>query len=290
MALVTVMSAKGAPGATTTAMLLAALWPRPTILVDADPNGGDVALRLPGEAGRTLDRERGLLSLLPAARRGLGGDVVAPAPADRPRRTARAGRSRRARAVGRGRASSGPSWPRPSPGCRRPTSIVDMGQVHAQSPARHHARARRTPCCGSTGRRPPRVLHTRRRLEGLTDLLAQAAARTGVVAVSGTDQEADLAAAAGGAARGARLGDRLRLGGAGPTCRGDVRGRRGLPPRADPAGPQRSRPRRAAGRATSARSTRWAAASTTGCRTTGRPIAPGAAAGRPGRRQPPAPR
>jgi cellulose biosynthesis protein BcsQ len=71
MALVTVMSAKGAPGATTTAMLLAALWPQDTLLVDADPSGGDVALRLPRLDGRALDRDRGLLSLLPLARRGV---------------------------------------------------------------------------------------------------------------------------------------------------------------------------------------------------------------------------
>ena len=76
MAVVAVCSAKGAPGVTTTAMLLAALWPRPVLLVDADPAGGDVALRLPGEDGRPLDPGRGLLTLLPVARRGLRPDAL----------------------------------------------------------------------------------------------------------------------------------------------------------------------------------------------------------------------
>lgn len=66
-----VLSAKGSPGATTTALLTAALWPRPVLLVDADPAGGDVAVRLPAEAGGPLDADRGLLPLLSAARRGL---------------------------------------------------------------------------------------------------------------------------------------------------------------------------------------------------------------------------
>lgn len=84
-------SAKGAPGATTTAMLVASLWPQPTLLVDCDPAGGDVALRLPAPDGRPLDPATGMLTLLPLARRALepaalvahtqqvlgGGEVVA---------------------------------------------------------------------------------------------------------------------------------------------------------------------------------------------------------------------
>ncbi len=76
MALICLVSAKGAPGTTTTSMLLAALWPRQCILVDADPMGGDVALRLPGETGAALRTDTGLLSLLQAARRGLTPNVV----------------------------------------------------------------------------------------------------------------------------------------------------------------------------------------------------------------------
>ncbi len=69
MGVVAFLSAKGAPGTTTTALLMAALWPAPVLLVDADPEGGDIALRLRREDGEAVDRSRGLLSLLPLARR-----------------------------------------------------------------------------------------------------------------------------------------------------------------------------------------------------------------------------
>jgi MinD-like ATPase involved in chromosome partitioning or flagellar assembly len=71
VALVALVSAKGSPGTTTTALVAAALWPRDAVLVDADPAGGDVALRLPRADGRPVDPDRGLLSLLPLARRDL---------------------------------------------------------------------------------------------------------------------------------------------------------------------------------------------------------------------------
>jgi MinD-like ATPase involved in chromosome partitioning or flagellar assembly len=64
-------SAKGAPGVTTTALLTAALWPRPVLTADCDPDGGDIALRLPDPHGAPLDPNRGLLTLLPHARRQL---------------------------------------------------------------------------------------------------------------------------------------------------------------------------------------------------------------------------
>lgn len=76
MALISLFSAKGAPGVTSTAMLVAALWPRPTLLVDADANGGDVALRLTAPNGSALTRTPGLLTLLPLARHGLAPGVV----------------------------------------------------------------------------------------------------------------------------------------------------------------------------------------------------------------------
>src|ERR687891_2009388 len=45
MALVCVGSARGAPGATTLALCVAACWPRPVALVEADPGGGVLATR-----------------------------------------------------------------------------------------------------------------------------------------------------------------------------------------------------------------------------------------------------
>jgi len=44
MALVVVASASGSPGVTTTALGLALRWPRPVVLIDADPVGGSAVL------------------------------------------------------------------------------------------------------------------------------------------------------------------------------------------------------------------------------------------------------
>lgn len=76
MGVVAFLSAKGSPGATTTALLAAALWPSPVLLVDADTEGGDVALRLRRADGAPVDRTRGLLSLLPLARREMRPETV----------------------------------------------------------------------------------------------------------------------------------------------------------------------------------------------------------------------
>jgi hypothetical protein len=71
MALIAVAADKGAPGVTTTALALAAVWPRPVLLAECDPAGGDLTFRFPAPNGERLDPRRGLLSLAVAARRGL---------------------------------------------------------------------------------------------------------------------------------------------------------------------------------------------------------------------------
>jgi hypothetical protein len=71
MALIAVAADKGAPGVTTTAVALGAVWPRPVLLAECDPSGGDLLYRLPAAGGARLDSRRGLLSLAVAARRGL---------------------------------------------------------------------------------------------------------------------------------------------------------------------------------------------------------------------------
>src|SRR5258708_38668095 len=71
MALIAVAADKGSPGVTTSAVALAAVWPRPVLLAECDPAGGDIVYRLPGADGTRLDPRRGLLSLAVAARRGL---------------------------------------------------------------------------------------------------------------------------------------------------------------------------------------------------------------------------
>jgi hypothetical protein len=71
MALIAVAADKGAPGVTTASVALAAVWPRPVLLAECDPAGGDLIYRLPTADGGRLDPRRGLLSLAVAARRGL---------------------------------------------------------------------------------------------------------------------------------------------------------------------------------------------------------------------------
>ena len=69
--LIAVGAGKGSPGVTTTAVALAAVWPRPVLLAECDPAGGDILYWLPAEGGGRLDPRRGLLSLAVAARRDL---------------------------------------------------------------------------------------------------------------------------------------------------------------------------------------------------------------------------
>ncbi|WP_018221368.1 P-loop NTPase family protein [Salinispora pacifica] len=71
--LVVAASMSGAPGASTTALGMAALWPKhPALLVEADPGGGVVAARF------GLAQEPGLASLAAAARHGDNTDGAAP--------------------------------------------------------------------------------------------------------------------------------------------------------------------------------------------------------------------
>lgn len=71
MGLISIASAKGSPGATTTALLFGALWPRECVMAECDPAGGDVAWRMPGSSGEPLDSQQGLLSLAAAGRKEL---------------------------------------------------------------------------------------------------------------------------------------------------------------------------------------------------------------------------
>lgn len=70
--LVSVLSLKGSPGATTFAVALACRWPAPAraLVVEADPSGGDLGLRF------SLPSTPGLVSLAAAARRGGDADVM----------------------------------------------------------------------------------------------------------------------------------------------------------------------------------------------------------------------
>jgi hypothetical protein len=61
-------SDKGSPGATTAALTLASAWPSPAIVVEADPCGGDLAIRLRTRDGAALPEAPTVLTVAAAAR------------------------------------------------------------------------------------------------------------------------------------------------------------------------------------------------------------------------------
>jgi hypothetical protein len=68
MALIALASASGSPGVTTAALALALAWPRPTLLVEADPSGGSAILA--GWFQGRPPHDQGLVSLAIAHRQG----------------------------------------------------------------------------------------------------------------------------------------------------------------------------------------------------------------------------
>lgn len=65
MAMIALVGAKGAPGATTSVLALACGWPGPVLVADADLSGGDIAV---GWLGGRVGLDRGLLSFAAATR------------------------------------------------------------------------------------------------------------------------------------------------------------------------------------------------------------------------------
>jgi hypothetical protein len=139
MALIAVGCDKGSPGATTTALALAAAWPRPVLLAETDPSGGCLIYRL-HTGGRLLDPRTGLDSLAAttAAAEALTAALICA-------RTQRAD----ALAVLLGPANEdqgailAPLWPRLGPALARHTDrvgtpidvIADLGRLSHTSPA-----------------------------------------------------------------------------------------------------------------------------------------------------------
>lgn len=76
MALVTICSSKGAPGVTSTALALASVWPISVTLVEADPTGGDLALRVRLASGGEMAPRPSLLDLALAVRGDYDPDAV----------------------------------------------------------------------------------------------------------------------------------------------------------------------------------------------------------------------
>jgi hypothetical protein len=68
--LVALASVKGSPGVSSTSLALAAVWPRPVALLEADPAGGDLSYRCRAAHGGAVSPHRGVLKLAAAVRDG----------------------------------------------------------------------------------------------------------------------------------------------------------------------------------------------------------------------------
>ncbi|MCW2758237.1 MAG: hypothetical protein JWO46_1983 [Nocardioidaceae bacterium] len=194
MAVISLMSAKGAPGTTTVSLLLATLWPAPTILLDADPLGGDVGLRLQRSDGRAMDPDRGLMSLLPAARRGLDPVTVA-----QHTQEAVGGQPVLVGLPGPAQATAiAPLWPTLADVFTKVPNadmFVDVGQVQARS---DHLPLVELSDMLLVVYRPTAwsALHTRRRIEALGEMLRERDIQVGIVGVASAEQENDRVTAA----------------------------------------------------------------------------------------------
>lgn len=134
--MIAIAADKGSPGATTTALVLASVWPEFATVVEADPWGGDLLLRARHRGEVLADRET-VLSLATAATthegsRGTGGDLV-----DRYAQDL----SSKVRVVpgpiSAERASAVPSWGGLAAALSvssRPV-VADLGRLHALSPS-----------------------------------------------------------------------------------------------------------------------------------------------------------
>ena len=78
MAVIALGSAAGSPGVTTSALGLALTWPRPVLLIEADPTGGSAMLA--GFFRGTTAHTAGLIDLAWAQREGLLTDALAELP------------------------------------------------------------------------------------------------------------------------------------------------------------------------------------------------------------------
>jgi hypothetical protein len=74
--IVAVCSDKGSPGVTTLSTVLALAWPGERVLLEADPSGGDLSLRMRGPGTQYLTREPTILNLATAVRSGARGDAL----------------------------------------------------------------------------------------------------------------------------------------------------------------------------------------------------------------------
>ncbi|WP_130014383.1 hypothetical protein [Serinicoccus sediminis] len=196
MALISFFSAKGAPGVTSTAMLVAALWPRPTLLVDADGNGGDLLMRLPADSGMPLTQHPGLLTLLPLARHGLSSGVVM----DHSQVAAGGQQVLVGLETSEQAEASAALWPTLARAFREVPGtdvVVDAGQLAARS-GQLSLVQRSDLVVGVVRAEPASVMHLRQRLTVLTQTFAALGAdapRIGLVALSGVHRQDEATSA-----------------------------------------------------------------------------------------------
>lgn len=172
---------RGAPGATTTALLLASLWPTDdegsgAVLVEADPYGGDLALRCRSLSGGHL-RDKTVLSLATAARTATSPELVA--------EHAQPVAGGLLAVPGHLSAEQGASVPGWTPLAKALTAsrlpvVADVGRVHAVSPSIPLAAAADVLVAVA---RPDlaAMIHLRERLTRLVPVLAKTHGRPPVV-------------------------------------------------------------------------------------------------------------
>lgn len=193
MTLVSLASAKGSPGTTTLALLTSALWPRTSFLVDADVRGGDIAYRMPLDAGGPVNPDRGLMSLLPLARKEIAPDIIgehAQTLLGGTELIAGLSEPEQAQAVAQ-------LWPALGQSFARLTThdvIADLGSVW--SSAAHFPLVRESAALVLALRpRPSDVIHLRRRLVRLRASLPTGGPAFGVVVIAPARGAADAQAA-----------------------------------------------------------------------------------------------
>jgi hypothetical protein len=188
---------KGSPGATTAALAMAATWPGPVVLVEADPCGGDLALRLTDRRGRfDLADQPNLLTFAAATRRGHRADLLG-----RHAQTTTGGLrvvrglASAAQATGMdrlwpaaadalGEAAAGDGAPDTPPGG---DVLVDLGRLWPGSPATPVAAAADLTVVVGAGTTEG-LVHLRERVHALTPL----GIRLGVVLVAGGSAAVEL--------------------------------------------------------------------------------------------------
>jgi hypothetical protein len=167
--LVAVCSHKGSPGATTTALALAAACPAPAAMVEADMHGGDLAYRVRTRGGGVLPATPTVLTLAAAARGGPDPELVARTCVPlNPQVRVLPGPAAAEQATGIAQ-----SWDylAAALAASRMNVLVDLGRVHAGSPGLAVAAAADAVVLVGRGD-PGSMLHLRERVSRLVPVLA----------------------------------------------------------------------------------------------------------------------